>query len=425
LKIDANSENTELLSDRCLFTVLILQGNKSDSREDLESKSSENSDNSVMRRRRQAPNPPPDHRISIPDVVSQSQVELNLSRMSRISAGSSGSGYESRPDSLDQSTPPQSIRNHPETSTPAAYNNHIKKLEEAGYSPLTKIDFRKHSLGSTPSTATRTLQYSYPSPYKSPQNRELPPTPNDGVPPSERLDRLAGFSPSQNSSNSSSLYNNQDSSVQYDHSIRSGPTSRYRAGSPVRSNQTFSPGVQQGRQQGSPASYHNSSPQTNGQLPPSGPLNRGHSLNRPQTVHESQQNNIYFSIDDNKQSENRPENHYARVQRIERPKSVPPNMFEALQNQENVNNRPTEVHNKGTPPKPPPRRSREPGLTTGRVSLLREPVLNRSGGRQLPQSDTYRSSTPTLRKDAPPRQTTEEPPKDPKANSVWYEYGCV
>jgi hypothetical protein len=58
------------------------------------------------------------------------------------------------------------------------------------------------------------------------------------------------------------------------------------------------------------------------------------------------------------------------VQRIERPKSVPPNMFEALQNQENVNNRPTEVHNKGTPPKPPPRRSREPGLTTGRVSLL-------------------------------------------------------
>jgi hypothetical protein len=81
----------------------------------------------------------------------------------------------------------------------------------------------------------------------------------------------------------------------------------------------------------SPASYHNSSPQTNGQLPPSGPLNRGHSLNRPQTVHESQQNNIYFSIDDNKQSENRPENHYARVQRIERPKSVPPNMFEALQ----------------------------------------------------------------------------------------------
>ncbi|XP_052106053.1 girdin-like isoform X7 [Mytilus californianus] len=404
------------------------RGNKSENREDLESKSSENSDNSVNRRRRQAPNPPSDNRISIPDVVSQSQIELNLSRMSRISAGSSGSGYESRPDSLDQSTPPQSKRDHPETSTPAYNNiNNIRKFEEAGYSPLVKPDFRKHSLGSTPSTASRTLQYVYPSPYKSPQNRELPPTPNDT--PSDRLDRLAGFSQSHNSSNSSSLYsNNQDNSVQYDQSIRSGPTSRYRSGSPVRSNQTFSPVVQQGRPPSS-ASHHNSSPQTNGQLPPSGPLMRGQSLNRPQTFHESQQNNIYFSIDDNKQNENRPENHYARVQRIERPKSVPPNMFEALQNQENMNNRPKDMHNvsKGTPPKPPPRRSREPPLTTGRVSLLREPGANRSGGRQLPQADTYRSSTPTLRKDTPPRQVpvNEEPPKDPKANSVWYEYGCV
>ncbi|CAC5387400.1 unnamed protein product [Mytilus coruscus] len=397
-------------------------GNKSENREDLESKSSENSDNSVNRRRRQAPNPPSDNRISIPDVVSQSQIELNLSRMSRISAGSSGSGYESRPDSLDQSTPPQSKRDHPETSTPAYNNvNNIRKFEEAGYSPLVKPDFRKHSLGSTPSTASRTLQYVYPSPYKSPQNRELPPTPNDT--PSDRLDRLAGFSQSHNSSNSSSLYsNNQDNSVQYDQSIRSGPTSRYRSGSPVRSNQTFSPGVQQGRPPSS-ASHHNSSPQTNGQLPLSGPLMRGQSLNRPQTFHESQQNNIYFSIDDNKQNENRPENHYARVQRIERPKSVPPNMFEGLQNQENVNNRPKDMHNvsKGTPPKPPPRRSREPPLTTGRVSLLREPGANRSGGRQLPQTDPYRSSTPTLRKDTPPRQVpvNEEPPKDPKANSVW------
>ncbi|VDI23969.1 Hypothetical predicted protein, partial [Mytilus galloprovincialis] len=225
-----------------------------------------------------------------------SRIELNLSRMSRISAGSSGSGYESRPDSLDQSTPPQSKRDHPETSTPSYnnINNNIRKFEEAGYSPLVKPDFRKHSLGSTPSTASRTLQYVYPSPYKSPQNRELPPTPNDT--PSDRLDRLAGFSQSQsqNSSNSSSLYsNNQDSSVQYDQSIRSGPTSRYRAGSPVRSNQTFSPGVQQGRPP-SAASHHNSSPQTNGQLPPSGQLLRGQSLNRPQTFHESQQQHIYL-----------------------------------------------------------------------------------------------------------------------------------
>ncbi|CAG2253416.1 unnamed protein product [Mytilus edulis] len=379
------------------------RGNKSENREDLESKSSENSsENSVNRRRRQAPNPPSDNRISIPDVVSQSQIELNLSRMSRISAGSSGSGYESRPDSLDQSTPPQSKRDHPETSTPAYnnINNNIRKFEEAGHYSMCI----RHRIN---------LQ----------QNRELPPTPNDT--PSDRLDRLAGFSQSQsqNSSNSSSLYsNNQDSSVQYDQSIRSGPTSRYRTGSPVRSNQTFSPGVQPGRPP-SAASHHNSSPQTNGQLPPSGQLLRGQSLNRPQTFHESQQNNIYFSIDDNKQNENRPENHYARVQRIERPKSVPPNMFEALQNQENMNNRPKDMHNvsKGTPPKPPPRRSREPPLTTGRVSLLREPGANRSGGRQLPQTDTYRSSTPTLRKDTPPRQVpvNEEPPKDPKANSVW------
>lgn len=331
--------------------------------------------------------------------------------MSRISAGSSGSGYESRPDSVEhQSTPPQSKRDQPETSTPAFINNNLRKLDEAGYSPLVKHDFRNKSLGSTPSTATRTLQYTYPTPYKSPQNRELPPTPND--PPSDRLDRLSGYSPANNSdrlgelssaNNSSSLYSNKDNSILYDTSIRSGQTSRYRAGSPGQGRQT--------------TQYPNSSSQTNGQL------TRGQSLNRPQTYHESQQNSIYLSIDDNKNVEQRSENHYARVQRIERPKSVPPNMFEAIQNQENTHTK--EVHNKGTPPKPPPRRTRDPGLTTGRVSLIREPGNNRGTGRQLPQGDLYRSSTPTLRKDAPPRQTSEDPPKDPKANSIWYEYGCV
>lgn len=296
--------------------------------------------------------PPTNKHASIPDVVSQSQLNL-----SRISAGSSGSG--SKPEE-HQSTPPK--RDQPETSTPAYVN--LKN-------DAPSLNFRNKSLGSTPSTASRTLQYTYPTPFKSPQNRELPPTPND---------RLSGYSPASNSDRSSSLYNNQDNSVQYDASIRSGQNSQYR----------------------SPGQWR--SPQVNGQV------TRGQSLNRPQTYHE--QNSIYLSIDENKHGENRPENHYARVQRIERPKSVPPNMFEAQQ--ENTGAK--DNMGKGTPPKPPPRKTRD-GLTSGR--LLREPGNSR--GRQLPQGELLRSSTPTLRKETPPRQSTEDPPK----NSIWYEYGCV
>nr|XP_022333848.1 girdin-like isoform X3 [Crassostrea virginica] len=488
---------------------------ESRSQEDTESKSSENSDNSGKRniRKRHAPAPPqylstPPHggsnpRIasSIPDVAVVSS-HLDLSRMSRISGGSSGSGPDSRQE--DHSTPPHSIRGHPETSTPAVSSGSNNRLNNGSFEDINQCsplqasgDYHRYTASSTPSTASRTLQYSFGnSPQsqnysvQSHHSRELPPTPgnsSDRMPASDRLDRLVS-----SNSHSSSPHGN------YDMSVRSG-------GGHDRSGQNLSdkpPHVRGNTPQGSnirPSSFQSSGktgqspnpqyrPQQNPYSSFPGPHNGPHQpqqgypnsenvknlppsdSNRRLSMHDSNsQQNIYSSIEDTRGSRGydsqnsnlnnsgsmsngpvrnsgREENHYARIQRIERPKSVPPNMFNQLQQSPTKNGDNVYTQPNKTPPVPPPRRGKDSAAATTR--LLREPSQNHmpqgrhilasrtstppSGSRQLPLT---RSQTPIGGRIGPtPKQVNNTPPapkvlnnepKDPKENSVWYEYGCV
>ncbi|KAL5009171.1 hypothetical protein ScPMuIL_014752 [Solemya velum] len=164
----------------------------------------------------------------------------------------------------------------------------------------------------------------------------------------------------------------------------------------------------------------------------------------PHSIESSQTNGPY---------ENAAQDHYARVQRIERPKSVPPNMFNAMLDQSNF-------HPDGSNPVPPPRRIRDSRDSYGgSISLLREPEhSNRSpqsqgsntmsgviprtsnqqsagqfdssgtSGRQLPLGGIQRSQTPTARiqpqtklvqKPQAPKPSNDGSNKDPKANAVW------
>lgn len=554
---DRNSPGDEMLTlEQFLMEVDKSPGNKtSEKQEDTESKSSENSDNSANRRlhqqKRHAPPPPGSHNnftqqpnrrptSSIPDVAAVSGLhsDLNVSRMSRISTGSSGSG------SYEQATPPK--REHPETSTPAqpSNNSQFKKRSYEdlnSFSPFVKYqneqphDFRKNTLGSTPSSASRTLQYSYAtSPHndtshsigpKSPQNRELPPTPvdkerdNPNLNPAERLDRLMmGFSNSpHNNSNSSSprVNSNMNNSINstdrdssnYDMSVRSGPTSQHYDPSirsnqqhPVRNMNSESPSDQRpsypvyGRPHSSLGhpKVQQLSPSHNGPsgLPPSGSNERSFTSARLGPRPYSNVNNTTrpvsaaydsnslpqqgYSSSDNRNSMDRvrqsPNNvqhngpvrnqqdggHSARVQRIERPKSVPPNMFnpppEHLEQQTNSNYSQPYHHGGANPPVAPPRKMRDAPVTN-RISLIRQPGQQQTpanrpmtsgspqgnyhstggsgGGRQLPQGGLTRSQTPTGRIGAlvkpvqntppAPKPMNEEPkdPKDPKDNSVW------
>ena len=92
-------------------------------------------------------------------------------------------------------------------------------------------DFRRQMLNSTPSSASRTLQYS----FNSPQSRELPPTPGEGnsgrrrdsnsdnrLNPSERLDRLMASGMPSNSSS-------PNTSISLDRSVNSGRDSMDRS----------------------------------------------------------------------------------------------------------------------------------------------------------------------------------------------------
>lgn len=501
------------------FNYIISQkSTESRSQEDTESKSSENSDNSAKRsyRKRHAPAPPgafstppnsgsnPRIASSIPDVAVASS-HLDLSRMSRISGGSSGSGQDSRHE--EHSTPPHSIRGHPETSTPAVSSGSSHRLNNGSFEDLNKCsplmssgDYHRYTASSTPSTASRTLQYSFGnSPQQqnysvqSHQSRELPPTPanlSDRVTASDRLDRLVS-----SNSQTSSPHNNYDMSVRSGGGLdRSGqnlsdkpPHARGTTpqGSHGRS-QTFNnssktgqphnaqyrpqqnayssfPGSHNGPHQ-PPQGYHNSD-QVN--TPPNSDSNRRLSMHDTNS-----QQNIYSSIDDTRskgydssstnlnnsghmsngpvRNSARDENHYARIQRIERPQSVPPNMFNQLQQSPTKNNSDSVYSQPNkTPPVPPPRRMRESTSTT---RLLREPSQSHmpqgrhilasrnstppgSNARQLPQGGLTRSQTPSGRMIGPsPKPVNNTPPapkvlnnepKDPKENSVWYEYGCV
>jgi hypothetical protein len=313
---------------------------------------------------------------------------------------------------------------------------------------------------------------------------------SDRITASDRLDRLV-------SSNlqSSSPHNN------YDMSVRSG-AGHERSGQnlsdkppPARGNtpqgshsrpQNFhssgkhgqSPNTQYRPQQNPYTSFpgpsHNGPPPQPSQgYPNSDQIRNPSSGDRRLSMHETNsQQNIYSSIDDtrsrgydaplnnfssNSNLANGPlrnsseDNHYARIQRIERPKSVPPSMFNQLQqsptknNSDNVYSQPNK-----TPPVPPPRRARDSTATT---RLLREPSQSQGSqgrhilasrnstppcgnARQLPQGGITRSQTSMGGRIGPPvkpvNNTPPAPkvlnnePKDPKEkNSVWYEYGCV
>ncbi|KAK3093661.1 hypothetical protein FSP39_018593 [Pinctada imbricata] len=469
--------------------------------DDADSKSSENSDNSASRRnqRKRAPQPPlqtPSNRISasIPDVAAVSH--LDISRMSHISAGSSGSGHDSRPD--DYATPPQR-RGFvpPDTSTPAQPVNGLHKhssFEDLQPSIFTSVpqEFRRQTLSSTPSTASRTLQYSFNTSPQSQNNsvrslsRELPPTPGDSgnrLNPSERLDRLmaSGAMPNSSSPNTNNADRSMNSSRDsYDQSVISGNLSD----KPPQPNTSSQGGRafmrthnQWGKSQppNTPVRAQHSVAMRNG--PSMGSQNnmervgQNVSMNsgnpRRLSMHEgnTSQQNIYSSIDDLKNRNNNDfspsnsqsngpvrnsygspsENHYARVQKIERPKSVPPNMFHqiAQQQQQQSGNSPQDYTysqpQKATPPVPPPRRTgrvlREPNQTGRQILASKNsPNFQSSSGRQLPGAELTRSQTPNIRIGPSQKSTNNTPPapkplpnepKDPKENSVWYEYGCV
>ncbi|XP_060071604.1 girdin-like [Ylistrum balloti] len=490
-------------------------------KDDIESKSSENSESS-FRQKRQAPPPPvtnnrPMH--SIPDVAAVSHPDLNLSRMSRISTGSSGSGQESRPESYGQATPPHVKL--PETSTPAQYNNggpHSNSLEELDkFSPFPRQqqqhDFRRNTMGSTQSSATRTLQYSMlsspgqsgnsPANRSSNQNRELPPTPSE--PATDRLDRLTSLSQSSSSHNNSIISNTSNfSDISKNNSVYSPKDSyNYQSSQQHMANKPPTPRgyptQPPGANRASPhphqtGAIRNRQPPTDGQPSPqqyshNGPvrpvptrdtIRHGQSPGlRPNTYHEQntfQNNNTgaYSGVGENRtrnsmdysqqkssvQSngpiEGSQEHHYARVQKIERPKSVPPNIFNQLQMQAQqqqgqkqdqgpIYSQPQKVGR--TPPVPPPRRTRD---VIARVSLVREPGqmptgrmsaqpfqtsgANSSNGpmnKTLPVGGMSRSVNPGVK--SPPSSTStaprpmkpEENATEPNKNALWYEYGCV
>ena len=146
--------------------------------------------------------------------------------------------------------------------------------------------------------------------------------------------------------------------------------------------------------------------------------------------------------------------------RYERPKSVPPTMFNAQGGSDSesgyINNEfpPNNV----TPPVPPPRKNRD--ILPGRYTILREPgpspqnkslpatlnnsmspsqgPLNNSISNAMNVSQSSRGPPAGNRIGPPPKAPyNKQPPprpmkpdeaeenRDPKQNSIWYEYGCV
>ncbi|KAL5009181.1 hypothetical protein ScPMuIL_014762 [Solemya velum] len=210
------------------------------SQEDMESRSSDNSERSGNQKpftRKLAPPPPvatASH--SVPDVAAGLMSQLDISRLSRISSESNGSGHDAH-----LSTPVS--KNKPDTSTPAGMRLNMRNFEDISqYSPCTKSQREEdntitynHRRVSSPPPVSRSLHYSGSQQFsglgqghiaspKVGQSRELPITPSDksvdilkndqsrdGLPPTERLDRLtmgaSPFSPANNSPQSDWLNN--------------------------------------------------------------------------------------------------------------------------------------------------------------------------------------------------------------------------
>jgi hypothetical protein len=139
------------------------------------------------------------------------------------------------------------------------------------------------------------------------------------------------------------------------------------------------------------------------------------------------------------------------VNKMERPKSVPPTMFNqhgSSDSDQSNDYQQNHVGIKGTPPVPPPRKTKDM-LSGGRYSVLREPSsptkpmsssnLNQgqwnngsqSGSQvligQTPSSPQKIGPTPSKssnNRPLPPKPLNSEDGEH-KENSIWYEYGCV
>lgn len=474
--------------------------------EDTESRSSENSDGGV-RRRRPAPLPPNQQNRqrfgSIPDVAAVSQSDLSVSRLSRVSTGSSGgSSQDIRQESAftQVASPPYSIQPN-NTSTPAKPHNlpyRVKPFEDLNNSAFSRVQ-------------SHDANESYNSPhYKG--SREN----GNRLTPDARLDMLtrgnnSAFSPASQSgarpplSNHSSPNDSRSRSHDGDMSIQSGPSqpspqqnwNRGQQGQssgprPVKAThpqypRSHSPGRVSHQQ------YSEQSPATQQQSPPRksnilvsradiGPRSYGQqrpnnavvrarpasAFGAPVSNNPSQNeqhlnssfqsplNNTRPSRLDLNNSQNQPDvrssydgsfpgsssgYHYTngptnnmppqrRQQphsaRSERPKSVPPTMFNAQLAGVDSNSSQTENYiqsnhtgiegipnhigsSKGTPPVPPPRKTKD---VMSRYSVLREPTSpTRPGAGRGPVGNV------------PGPGTREQ--SEPGKKEIWYEYGCV
>ncbi|XP_053400629.1 girdin-like isoform X3 [Mercenaria mercenaria] len=493
--------------------------------DDTESRSSENSDGSA-RRRRPAPLPPTHNRNhigSIPDVAVVSQPDLSLSRMSRVSTGSSSSSQDVRPESsaFTQVLSPSYHMQPNNTSTPAKPINsyRTKSYEDtnntSAFSRVSVPDDRRNNSGyehnNSHSQQLKPDMSDSPH-YKS--GREMTSDRDNRLTPDARLEMLthagaggSAFSPASSQSGQSphSSYSSpgdqRSRSHDGDMSVRSGqgpsPSWRGQQGQPPSSGQrpvkathpgypprSHSPGrmsqhqyddrnstpqsstpprkgnilvSRQGpRPYGTPRNVVRARPASAFGAPVNSSFQSDQSVNSPMNNSRPNRLDLNNSISNQSHSDIRGSyddsynngptsahtngpvhktsvSHRSNPSRMERPKSVPPTMFNQQGSSDsdssyNIEYQQNHVGNKGTPPVPPPRKTKDI-LTSGRYSILREPSsptkpmsgnANRGhwngspGGTQVP-----RGQTPTSQRSGPPstKSSNSKPPPPKPMNS--------
>ena len=490
--------------------------------EDTESRSSENSDGSA-RRRRPAPLPPTNQNRnqigSIPDVAAVSN-DLSLSRMSRVSTGSSGSSQDIRPESaFVQVTSPSNDMQPNNTSTPAKsqasyMGKPVEELNNSAFSRVFPPEDRRNTLNydlGTPNRLHHNNDLSDYSPHYSQSTRESILERENRTPAENRLDiltrgqvnnNLSPPSPQGMWSPSSNYSSPRDQRSQdEDMSVRSGPVPSphqswgrgqtqgsnqrpmraYQQSPASTSQQTTSPTTPQ-KKSNILVSRANITPRPYGQKNVSrirpasafGAPNTFHGDYSPNTsLNNSRSNRSELNNSVLNQSQSSLDNSYSNgpvptpqhngptptgnvtrrqlpVSRVERPKSVPPTMFNMQGGSDSDTNYNSNTEDytrnnsgtRGTPPVPPPRKNRDL-LTSGRYSVLREPssptkphsgsstknVLNNStsSGVQRPPSVPLSAPRSGIKQsNKPPAPKPMKPEQgEAKENSIWYEYGCV
>ncbi|KAL4237355.1 Coiled-coil domain containing 88C [Mactra antiquata] len=416
--------------------------------EDTESRSSENSDGSG-RRRRPAPLPPYNQHQqqqqqrgrlgSVPDKAAISQPDLSMSRMSRVSTGSSGgSSQDVRPENsaFTQVTSPSYHMQPNNTSTPAKPLNsqRMKNFDDmnntSAFSRVSSADDRKNNSLHEPQQQNRqdmndSIHY----------RAETTPERDNRLTADARLEMLtrgggggSAFSPTsphggQSPHSNYSSPNDSRSRLQDgDMSVRSGQTSspawRGQGQRPVKATQAYprshSPGrLSQQSDDRPPSSQSQSSGGRKGNIlvsrqgaRPYG-AQRGVNRARPASAFGAPLNSSYNSDHSFNSSMNN-----ARPLHMDLNSSLNQSHNDVPSSHENsFNNGPNNVHSNGpiqssginhrttpsrverpksvppgglkTPPVPPPRKNKDI-LSTGRYSVIREPT---SPGK--PQSNTH------------------------------------